>query len=285
MARLLAEIPLPDPAANSWHEVAPQAMLDLETLGGHRPMVIGIGIAAFGVLRTNGGLVPWACPLYTSWPITTTGQEDRTTDRETIGWWLSQDATVRAHAANALGFGPSAYLPRLAESVRRAWQAAEAAGIGKWWAKPAAFDLWIWHELLVRNGATDPLMRSLRDARTAWEAAEAATGEVVAEPDKASLGLGDEHDPGVDALATALATADALALLRGGARKDSHTAQLVETHNWRSVATDWMGVVAAVCKQLDIGMTLDPAKDKANILAHLTDQLSAPPYTGGARPR
>lgn len=220
MARLLASIPRPDPAAERWHEVDPQAMLDLEALGGSRPAILGLGLAAFGVERTPGGLDPWACPLLSAWPISTRGQDDRTSDHGTIGWWLAQSPAVREAASRALGHGSRAGLPVLAEAVRRAWRAAAEAGIRRWWAKPAAFDLWIWRDLVAQHvgeGVGDRLIGKLRDARTAWEGGARASGIERAEPDKATLGLGEHHDPGADALATALATADALAdLCRAG---------------------------------------------------------------------
>jgi hypothetical protein len=194
----------------------PRALLDFESLGGDRPAILGLGVAAFGCREgSDGAIAPWACPLYSAWPISTRGQEEagRTSDHGTIGWWLSQSAAVREAAARGLGHGSREGLPDLKQAVRRAWQAGQAIGVRTWWAKPAGFDMWLWR-LLVGEHVGAEVVGKTRDARTLWEAAELLGGPRIEEP---RLPGGEAHDPGADALATAAACADALAaLLRAG---------------------------------------------------------------------
>lgn len=207
MATILAELPdrpLLHPTAG---------LLDFEALGGPRPAILGLGLAAFGVhAGPTGEPVAWAAPLFQAWPITTREQEGRTSDHGTIGWWLAQTEAVRSAAQRALGHGSREGLPTLAHAVRRAWQAGQRAGVRLWWAKPASFDLWLWRDLVGEFVGPEVISKT-RDARTLWEAAELAGGGAISEPRRADLGIGEAHDPGADALATAAACADALAAL------------------------------------------------------------------------
>jgi len=184
-------------------------LLDFEAMShGRLPVIVGLGAALFGV-REDGAAWASACADATAWPISTRGQETRDLDHDTVGWWLAQEETIRAPVVRALGHGSRAGLPDLRAAVLRAWQAASVAGVREWWAKPAAYDLSLWWQLVREHvSPTARVHGKLRDARTLWDAAELATGVPVREPD-----LQPKHDPGVDALATACGCADALAAL------------------------------------------------------------------------
>jgi len=191
----------------------PDMVLDFEALGkGSRPVIVGLGAALFGV--DEDGLA-WASPCadVKGWPISTRGQDGiggRDLDHETIGWWLDQPEEVREPVRRALGYGSRAGLPDLRATVLATWQAACGAGVGRWWAKPSAYDLALWWQLVGEYAGTALVHGCLWDVRSLWDAAETATGALVREPD-----LRPKHDPAVDALATACACADALALLVG----------------------------------------------------------------------
>lgn len=197
------------------HELAyaPGMVLNFEALGkGSRPVIVGLGAALFGV---DAGGSAWAapCAAVNGWPISTRGQagvDARSLDHETIGWWLEQPEEVREPVRRALGHGSRAGLPDLRATVLATWEAACGAGVGCWWAKPSAYDLALWWQLVSEHVGTVKVHGRLRDARSLWDAAEVATGTPVREPD-----LRPKHDPAVDALATACACADALALLIG----------------------------------------------------------------------
>lgn len=184
-------------------------LLDFEALAhGRAPVILGLGAALFGV---DADGFAWAapCPKASAWPISTKGQEARDLDHSTIGFWLAQPEVVREPVVRALGHGSRAGLVDLRAAILNAWQAASEANVGEWWAKPAAYDLSLWWQLVREHvSATVKVHGRLRDARTLRDAAELATGVRVTEPD-----LQPKHDPGVDALASACACADALALL------------------------------------------------------------------------
>ncbi len=205
MAKILTQAPAGHPA---------HALIDFEGLGGDKPVILGFGVAVFGYsCLSPGGLAePWAAPLFSAWPITTREQDDRTSDHETIGWWLMQDACVREAVSRALGHGSRAGLLTLTTAIRQAWQAASAAHVHRWWAKPASFDLWLWR-YLVREHVGAEVVGKTRDARTLWEAAECVKPMIkICEPPRDLVG--PLHDPGADALASAAACADAIAILR-----------------------------------------------------------------------
>lgn len=189
----------------------PGMLLDFEALShGRLPVIVGLGAALFGV---DAGGQAWAspCPDATAWPISTRGQETRDLDHDTVGFWLAQPDAVREPVTRALGHGSRAGLLDLRAAVQRAWQAASGAGVGEWWAKPAAYDLSLWWQLVREHvSPTVKVHGRLRDARSLRDAAELATGVATREPD-----LQPKHDPSVDALASACACADALALLVG----------------------------------------------------------------------
>jgi len=206
MARII------DRPSDTAHDLAPRAdmVLDFEALGkGSRPVIVGLGAALFGV--DHNGLA-WASPCadVQGWPISTRGQGGRDLDHETIGWCLEQSEEIREPVRRALGHGSRAGLPDLRATVLATWQAACGAGVGCWWAKPAVFDLALWWQLVGEHVGNVKIHGRLRDARSLWDAAELVTGTLVREPD-----LRPKHDPAVDALATACACADALALLIG----------------------------------------------------------------------
>lgn len=194
---------------------------DFEMLGpGDQARVIGVGASAFWV---NVESEPRAELLYEAWPIgARRDQEHRTIDLPTVAWWSRQSPAVRDVAFRSMGDDHTAYRP-LRLAVHDLWAAAitrvrevmpdvtDPWRAVRWWAKPSAADGALWMSLL-REFKPDLAMLygRCRDARTLWEAAQDATGDVFEE---ALRPADDVHAPGADSLATAWACARAKAAL------------------------------------------------------------------------